>query len=321
MFQIGLLEPVPTLHGKFCNLFLRICDILQNAICYYWTKRYSSRGQWETLHGPSAYSEIWRQIIIWVPHSNCSVIKTSNERYGQVISPNLAFKIGLCQGELGDVLRGDIWKIIIIGRCLLATIILSIICSDKAKIGQQIVGPNLRCFGFLLCSICSWMQCARQLSRYVRLWAASLKYFLCFHQWVITREGISRPERTQTSPRCNGFNVGCVLSAGELTCAEFFHSHFCTLSGFTTPLASQNARNTPIVNSYWMFSVEKCVLTEGVSNVSRRIPHLNRNIQDTFHLCHTRMISPNFVVVHSDKNVDRGRMFTYRHFACLIANR
>ena len=53
-------------------------------------------------------------------------------------------------------------------------------------------------------------------------------------------------------------------------------------------------RIPPIMHIYWMFGVEKCVLTD-VSYGSKRIPHPNRDIQtlETLHLRHTRMISSN----------------------------
>ena len=89
--------------------------------------------------------------IIWIPHSNCNVQGTSNDRYGQVISPKLAFEIGLWKSKLG-VLRGDIW-VILISVVASPWRWLSLICSNLIKYSQQIVGPNLRFIGFLAYSI------------------------------------------------------------------------------------------------------------------------------------------------------------------------
>ena len=49
--------------------------------------------------------------------------------------------------------------------------------------------------------------------------------------------------------------------------------------------------------------------------MSRRIPHVNRNIQETCHLRHTPVISLNVVGSHSSNNrVDHGRTLAYWHF-------
>ena len=84
-------------------------DILQYRTDYVAVRR-------EQSHRLRTNWEIWRQII-WVPHSNSNAQETSSGRYGQVISPNLALLIG-CGRVNWELLRGDIWVIVIIGHGL-----------------------------------------------------------------------------------------------------------------------------------------------------------------------------------------------------------
>ena len=232
-----------------------------NAICYYWTKRYSSWGQWETLHRPSAYSEIWRQIIIWVPHSNC--------RLQMNVTVKWSHQTCVWNWAAGRVLRGDIWKIMIIAYRL------------------------LRVFNLLLEAVRTPTQPFRSTESHF----AQIFFSVFTNESLHGKESVDRNAvRRQLGDTISMWDV--YYQPVNWRCADFLSFpflHFVVLHN--TELASQNARNTPIVNSYWTFSVKKCVLTEGVSNAWRRIPHLSRNIQDTFHLRHTRMISPNVVWV------------------------
>ena len=198
MFQIGLLEPVPTLHGKFCNLFLRTCDILWNAICYYWTKRYSSWGQWETLHRPSAYSEIWRQIIIWVPHSNC--------RLQMNVTVKWSHQTCVWNWAAGRVLRGDIWKIMIIAYRL------------------------LRVFNLLLEAVRTPTQPFRSTESHF----AQIFFSVFTNESLHGKESVDRNAvRRQLGDTISMWDV--YYQPVNWHALIFFHSHFCTLSCFTTP--------------------------------------------------------------------------------------
>ena len=136
--------------------------------------------RWETLYWLCTNWERLRQIK-WVPHSNRNVQETSNGRYGQVISLNLVD--GLWQGKL-RVVHGDTLVVLIIDRCLSLARIIDYLQRNLTKNGQQTFGPNLWFVCFLACSMCSCIQCARQLNRYVQILSGFLRIFLSV-QWVI----------------------------------------------------------------------------------------------------------------------------------------
>ena len=237
---------------------------------------------WKTLHRLRTDWKILREII-WIPHSNRNMQETSNDRYGQVISPKLASEIGLWQSKMG-VLRGDIW-IILISVVASPWRGISLICGDLMKDSQQMVGPNLRFFGLLAYSICSLMQCARQLNLYVQIVSSFVHH--SSNQSTGTQSSVTLASRFQCGM--------CIISwwTSQLTMRWFSFIPVFVLSLASQPSLHPEMRQiTPIMRSYWMFSVEKCDLIE-VSHVSRRISHLFRNIQETFHLRHTWIISPN----------------------------
>ena len=113
---------------------------------------------------------------------------------------------------------------------------------------------------------------------------------------IVSRNQSTVAQSSLTS--ASRFQCGmCIISwwISQLTMRWFSVIPIIVLSiASQPPLHHEMRRSTPIMRSYWMFNVEKCVLIE-VSYASRRIPHLIRNMQETFHLRHTRIISPNVV--------------------------
>ena len=174
---------------------------------------------------------------------------------------------------------------------------LLIISSNLTKSGQQITGLNLRVFVFLArvqfalghsatptpgsCTNCE-------------LLSSNILY-----QWVhiVGQNQSTGTHSTVTSAA--RFQCGMyILSAGEhlnWPCVDFLSFLFVLSIASEPPLHLKMRQITPTMHSYLMFRVEKCVLTEFVS---RRIPHLNQNIQETFGLRHAQMVSQNIVGAH-----------------------
>ena len=147
--------------------------------------------------------------------------------------------------------------------------------------GKQIVGST---FAFSVSSGVQFFLWYIAISSFMfKLRVASFKIILrAFANESSKLVGISRPERNEASPRRNYFNVGCALCAGERLnwpCANFLSFLF-----FVLLLASQPPRHLKCDELLWSciistFSVEKCFY---FLNLSRRIPHSNRNIQESF---------------------------------------
>ena len=215
---------------------------------YKWTKRHSCyRTEYVAVRWDRVLTEKSGDII-WVPYSKCNVQETLNGCYGQVISPNLAFEIRLWQGKL---VVSTAWRHL--SEFLLAVVvypwrglwITRRIYSIKRRLewalhsnSQQIVGldslfrlpRNLHLDAVPKLPQSSRSSCDLLCSNIL----------LCSTNESSQLVGISRLERSQASPRRHGFNVGCVLSAGEhinCPCADFlsfvfwyflkFHNHLC----------------------------------------------------------------------------------------------
>ena len=124
------------------------------------------------------------------------------------------------------------------------------------------MGFNLRLFGFLARSVRSWMQCARQLNRYVQLVSCFVQIFssvhspMCGHSWSksLDRNAVKRQLGATISMWDAYYQPVNISTDHALT---FFDSYFCTFFASRPPLHLILRRITPIMHSYWIFSVEK----------------------------------------------------------------
>ena len=95
------------------------------------------------------------------------------------------------------------------------------------------MGSNLRLFGFLARSVRSWMQCARQLNRYVQLVSCFVQIFssvhspMCGHSWSksLDRNAVKRHLGVTVSMWDAYYQPVNISTDHALT---FFYSYFCT---------------------------------------------------------------------------------------------
>ena len=89
------------------------------------------------------------------------------------------------------------------------------------------MGCNLRLFGFLARSVCPWMQCSRQLNRYVQIFF-SVHSPMCGHSWSksLDRNAVKR-QLGATVSMWDVYYQPVKISTDHALI--FFHSYFCTL--------------------------------------------------------------------------------------------
>ena len=126
------------------------------------------------------------------------------------------------------------------------------ILGEDYRLFAAIVGLDLRFFDFLARSICSWVQCTRQLNRYVR-------FVSCFGSNILhcSLTAMSHHDCRSESVDRNAVNrhLGATISMWDVHyhpvdistdhALIFFHPYFRTFSCFKTTSVSQNESNRP----------------------------------------------------------------------------
>ena len=102
-------------------------------------------------------------------------------------------------------------------------------------------GANLRFFDFLACSICSWMQCARERNSFVKIFS-SVHSPMSHNSWSesVDRNAVKR-HLGATVPMWDVYYQPVNISTDYAPIP--FHCYYCTFSCLTITCESQNATN------------------------------------------------------------------------------